>query len=76
MVISLFVNGVGIISVVMNARQPAAQIQRVDEHRFAVSLDGVVRYVRTREECEGRAALLVRKNGRDAQDGALRRLGR
>ena len=45
-------------------------------HRFAVNLDGLVRYVGTLEECERRAALLVRKNDREAQDRALGRLGR
>ena len=51
-------------------------IQRLDESRYAVAVDGLVRYVGTQEECERRAALLVQKNDRAAQDQALGRLSR
>ena len=60
----------------MKARKPAVEIQRLDEQRYAVAFEGVVRYVGTREECERRAALLVQKSDREAQDRALRRLSR
>ena len=33
-------------------------IHRVDERRYAVTVDGVVRYVGTLEECERRAIIL------------------
>ena len=49
-------------------------IQRLDEWRYAVAVDGVVRYVGSQEECERRAAILVPKNDRTAQDQALGRL--
>ena len=51
-------------------------IHRVDERRYAVTVDGVVRYVGTQEECERRVAILVPKNDRAAQDQALARLSR
>ena len=50
-------------------------IQRLDEGRYAVAVDGIVRYVGTQEECERRVAILVPKNDRAAQDRALARLG-
>ena len=48
-------------------------IQRLDEWRFAVAVDGLVRYVGSRVECERRAAILLPKNDRTAQDEALLR---
>jgi hypothetical protein len=51
-------------------------IQRLDERRFAVALNGVVRYVGSQIECERRAAILAPKNDRAAQDEALARSGR
>jgi hypothetical protein len=50
-------------------------IQRLDEGRYAVAVDGIVRYVGTQEECERRVAILVPKSDRAAQDRALGRLG-
>jgi hypothetical protein len=50
-------------------------IQRLDERRYALAVDGVVRYVGTQEECERRVAILAPKNDRAAQDRALARLG-
>ena len=50
-------------------------IQRLDEGRYAVAVDGIVRHVGTQEECERRVAILVPKNDRAAQDRALGRLG-
>jgi hypothetical protein len=49
-------------------------VRRLDEWRFAVSVDDVVRYVGSREECERRAAILIPRNDRAAQDEALARL--
>jgi hypothetical protein len=51
-------------------------IQRLDEWRYAVAVDGVVRYVGSQVECERRAAILVPKNDRAMQDQALTRLSR
>jgi hypothetical protein len=51
-------------------------IQRLDEGRYALKVDGLVRYVGTEEECERRVAILLPKNDRAAQDQALGRLGR
>jgi hypothetical protein len=49
-------------------------IQRLNEWRYAISVDGVVRYVGSQVECERRAAILVPKNDRATQDQALARL--
>ena len=49
-------------------------IQRLDEGRYAVAVGGVVHYVGSREECERRAAILLPKDDRAAQDHALGRL--
>ena len=49
-------------------------IQRLDEMRFAVAVDGLVRYVGSRAECERRAAIFIPKNDRAAQDQALLRV--
>ena len=40
-------------------------IQRVDEWRYAVAVDGLVRYAGSQAECERRAAIFVPKNDRD-----------
>ena len=50
-------------------------IQRLDEGRYAIAVDGLVRYVGSQEECERRVAILVPRNDRAAQDRALARLG-
>ena len=60
----------------MKACKAGVEIQRLDENRYAVTIDGVVRYVGTLEECERRAAILTPKNDRAAQDRALGRLTR
>ena len=49
-------------------------VRRLDEWRFAVAVDDVVRYVGSREECERRAAILLPKDDRAAQEHALGRL--
>ena len=60
----------------MKARKTGIEIQRLHETRFAVVVDGLVRYVGTLEECQRRAAILTPEDTRAAQDQALRRLGR
>ncbi len=60
----------------MRARNSNIEIQRLDEHRFAVVVDGLIRYVGALAECGRRAAILLTPSDRDAQDRALGRLGR
>ena len=49
-------------------------IQRLDEMRFAVAVDGLVRYVGTQAECERRAAIFAPQSDRAAHDQALLRV--
>jgi hypothetical protein len=51
-------------------------VQRLDERRYALTVDGVVRYVGTEEECQRRLAMLVPKPDRVRQNDALGRLWR
>jgi hypothetical protein len=51
-------------------------IQRLDEWRYALAVDGIVRYVGTEEECQRRLSMLVANNDRAEQDDALGRLWR
>ena len=51
-------------------------IQRLDERRYALAVDGIVRYVGTEEECQRRLVMLVPNNDRAGQDEALGRLWR
>jgi len=55
----------------MKIRHNDVLIQRLDERRFAVIVDGVVRYVGSEAECGRRAAILTPKGDRAAQDKAL-----
>jgi hypothetical protein len=48
-------------------------IQRLDERRYAVTVDGIVRYVGTKDECQNRVAMLAPKQDREDQDKALAR---
>ena len=48
-------------------------IHRLDENRYALTLDGLVRYVGTQEECERRAVIRSQKDDRATQDKALAR---
>jgi hypothetical protein len=57
-------------------RKHKVSILRLDERRYAVAVDGVVRYVGTEEECQRRVEILAGKTDRAAQDQALVRLGR
>ena len=60
----------------MRARKPGVEILWLNENRYAVTIDGIVHYVGTLEECERRAAILSPKSDRAAQDRALGRLTR
>ena len=51
-------------------------VRRLDERRYALAVDGVVRYVGSEEECQRRLAMLSPKKVRADQDKALARLGR
>ncbi len=51
-------------------------VQRLDERRYAFTVDGIVRYVGTEAECQRRLAMLVPNNDRAGQDKALGRLWR
>jgi hypothetical protein len=55
----------------MKTRKDNVAIWRLDEYRFAVGVDNVVRYVGSREECQRRAAILTRQPDRDLQDRCL-----
>jgi hypothetical protein len=60
----------------VRTRRGIIAIQRLDERRYALAVDGVVRYVGTEEECQRRVAMLSPKNERTDQDKALGRLWR
>ena len=60
----------------MKARKDNVSILRLDGRRYAVAVDGVMRYVGTEEECQRRVEILAGKTDRAAQDQALARLGR
>jgi hypothetical protein len=49
-------------------------VAQLDEWRYAMSVDGLVRYVGSQEECLRRLAILAPRNDRAAQDQALARL--
>jgi hypothetical protein len=60
--------------IAMKTQESRVAIQQLDEMRYAVCVDGVVRYVGSREECERRVAILAPKSDRMAQDKSLARL--
>ena len=61
----------------MNARKAGIEIQQLDDNRYAVIVDGLVRYVGPVDECRRRAMILAPKHSdRNAQARALGRLGR
>jgi hypothetical protein len=60
----------------MKARKAGVEIQWLDANRDGVTIDGIVRYVGTLEECERRAAILTPRNDRAEQDRSLGRLTR
>lgn len=55
----------------MKTRKGDVIVQRLDNGRFAVAVDGLIRYSGRQTECELRAAILLRKNDRATQDEAL-----
>jgi hypothetical protein len=60
----------------MKSRKTGVEIHRLDENRYAVLFDDIVRFVGDLEQCERRAAILLPKNDRTAQDEALSRITR
>ena len=58
---------------VMKTRKGAIVIERLDERRYAVTVDGIVRFVGSQEECQQRVAALGQKEDRANQDDALAR---
>ena len=57
----------------MKTPKGAIVIERLDERRYAVTVDGIVRYVGTQEECQQRVAVLTQTKDRMDQDEALTR---
>ena len=57
----------------MKTRKGAIVIERLDQRRYAVTVDGIVRFVGTQEECQQRVAVLGQKEDRSDQDKALAR---
>lgn len=57
----------------MKTRKEGVAIWRLDENRFAVGIDHVIRYVGSQEECQRRAAILSLKGDREMQDRWLLR---
>ena len=55
----------------MKARKEGVAIWRLDEKRYAISVDQVIRYVGSQEECQRRAEILLPKDSRKVQDEAL-----
>jgi hypothetical protein len=55
----------------MKIRKEGVAVRRLDENRYAISLDRVIRYVGSQAECDRRAEILLRENSRDVQDKAL-----
>ena len=60
----------------MKTRKEGVAVRRLDDGRYAISLDQIVRYVGSQEECQRRAEMLLPKNTRGAQDRALARVPR
>ena len=61
------------MTIATKARKGDVVIQQLDEWRYAVAVDGLVRYVGSQVECERRAAILAPRNDRATQDQALLR---
>jgi len=51
----------------MKARKEGVAIWRLDEKRYAISVDQVIRYVGSQEECQRRAEILLPKDSRKEQ---------
>jgi hypothetical protein len=59
----------------MKLRKAGIEVQHLDGNRYAVVVDGIVRYVGHVDECRRRATILAPKAiDRDAQARALGRL--
>ena len=57
----------------MKDHKAGVEILWLDENRYALTVDGLVRYVGAIEECERRAAILAATTDRAAQDRAVGR---
>jgi hypothetical protein len=57
----------------METRKEGVAVRRLDENRYALSVDQVIRFVGSQEECERRAEILVPRDTREMQDRALSR---
>jgi hypothetical protein len=55
----------------MKQRKEGVAVWRLDENRYAMGVDQVIRYVGSQEECQRRAEILLPTNTRVAQDHAL-----
>lgn len=56
------------------SKPAGVEIWLMDEHgHYAISLDGVVRFVGSQAECEARARILTQPSTRENQDGMLHR---
>jgi len=66
----------GVDLIAMKTRERIIVVQRLDDRRYALAIDGIVRYVGSEEECQRRLAMLVANNDRAKQDEALARLWR
>lgn len=60
----------------MKTHKREVVIQRLDERRYALAVDGIVRYVGTEDECQRRLRMLAPKDERAGQNEALGRLWR
>jgi hypothetical protein len=60
----------------MKTRDRNIVVRPLDERRYALDVDGIVRFVGSEEECQRRFAILAPKKDRPDQDKALARLGR
>lgn len=57
----------------MKQRKEGVAVWRLDEIRYAMGVDQLVRYVGSQEECQRRAEMLLPKNTREIQAHALAR---
>ena len=55
----------------MKTRKERIAIWQLDESRFALGIDEIIRFVGSLEECQRRAAILMPKDDRERQDRAL-----
>jgi hypothetical protein len=55
----------------MKTRKEEVAIWRLHEHRFAVGINQLIRYVGSQEECQRRAAILSIRSDREMQHRGL-----